>query len=76
MLEAENKDTYELEIEKERIQIESLKRQAKAIKDGTDQLIKLDIDGRKEVREKADEINAEILDRETTIKILSHSKRS
>lgn len=70
LLEAENKDTYELEIEKERIQIESLKRQAKAIKDGTDQLIKLDIDGRKEVRDKADEINAEILDRETTIKIL------
>ena len=75
LLEAENKETAQLEIEREQIQIESLKRQQKAIKDGTDQLIKLDIEGRKEIREKADAINAEILDREVAIQLIRIKNR-
>jgi hypothetical protein len=75
LLDAENKDTFELEIEKERIQIESLKRQAKAIKDGTDQLVKLDIDEKKQIRENFFAINAEILDRETAIRVLRIKNR-
>jgi hypothetical protein len=70
ILKAENKDTAALEIEKEQIQIASLKRQRQAIKDGTDELIKLDIEGRKEVRDTGRKIDAEILDRENAIQVL------
>ena len=70
LLKAENKDTAALEIEKEQIQIASLKRQRQAIKDGTDELIKLDIEGRKEVRDTGRAIDSEILDRENTIAVI------
>jgi len=70
ILKAENKDTAALEIEKEQIQIASLKRQRQAIKDGTDELIKLDIEGRKEVRDTGRAIDAEILDRQNAIAVI------
>jgi hypothetical protein len=70
LLKAENKDTAALEIEKEQIQIASLKRQRQAIKDGTDELIKLDIEGRKEVRDTGRAIDAEILDRQNAIAVI------
>ena len=70
ILKAENKATAALEIQKEQIQIASLKRQRQAIKDATDELIKLDIEGRKEVRETGRAIDAEILDRQNNIAVI------
>jgi len=70
LLEAQNKDTTALEIQKEQIQIESLKRQVKAVRDNSDELLKLDIETRKEIREAAQDASNEILDRENAIKVI------
>jgi hypothetical protein len=70
LLEARNKDTSALEIQKEQIEIESLKRQVKAVRDNSDELLKLDIETRKEIREAAQAASNEILDRENAIKVI------
>jgi len=70
LLDAGNKKTTDLEIKKEQIQIESLKRIINAIRKNGDQLVKLDEDARIEINNKAREMNAEILDRENAIQVL------
>jgi hypothetical protein len=70
LLEAQNKDTTALEIQKEQIQIESLKRQVKAVRDNSDELLKLDIETRKGIREASQSASNEILDRENAIKVI------
>jgi hypothetical protein len=70
LLDAGNKKTTDLEIKKEQIQIESLKRIINAIRKNGDELVKLDEDARIEINNKAREMNAEILDRENAIQVL------
>ena len=75
LLEAQNKDTAALEIKKEQIQIESLKRQRQAIRDNTDELLKLDIESKKAIRETAFSLDNEILDRENAIQVIRLQNR-
>ena len=75
LLEAQNKDTTALEIQKEQIQIESLKRQIKAVRDNSDELLKLDIETRKEIREAAQDAANEVLDRENAIQVIRLQNR-
>jgi hypothetical protein len=71
LLKSENKDTSALEKEKEDIIIESLTKQRKAVRDNTAELLKLDADTRKEIKDNTIAVEAEILDRQNDLQIKS-----
>jgi hypothetical protein len=69
VLKAENKNTSDLEDEKEQLIIDSLKKQSKAVRDNQAQLVKLDDDTRKQIRENTIAVEADILDRENELEV-------
>lgn len=69
-----NKETKALEIEREQLQIESDKRRLELLKNNQAELVKLNADERKQIRDLADDLRQDILDRETKIAILRINK--
>jgi hypothetical protein len=71
LLKSENKDTSALEKEKEDIIIESLTKQRKAVRDNGAELLKLDDETKKQIRENTIAVEAEILDRQNDLQVKS-----